>query len=124
MPDGSLQAPWQGLPTITYVGANATRWDFDFELGHQFDWTVLTPADRAVLTPLFEQWGGRLPWWNSEEALDDHSEDGLEGLFAGDYADCAEGISDGPRMCSLIDRFGGRPVADSWEDSRTRRRQS
>ena len=105
-PDGGLSYPWVGDPTVVYVSPQATRWDFYMELGHQFDWTILTPNARARFTRLM---GGGLPWWDSATVLDYGTEDGMEGLFAADYADCAAGRPADSGACALIDEDGGWP---------------
>jgi hypothetical protein len=71
------------------------RDDFYFELGHIFDWSMLTNPDRAFLA---RKWGvPRWHWSDSERAIEAGAtagvgiEDGVEGIFAAVYQDCAWG---------------------------------
>lgn len=80
----------------TYAG---TRGAFYFEMGHIFDWSMLTNADRRLLA---HKWGHpHWRWWD-REPLDYNAsiqfapsgyavEDGLEAMFATIYARCAWG---------------------------------
>lgn len=81
-----------------------------FELGHQFDWRMLTWRERAYLAShwtisrsgyvnasgqtVLPQPVRRWPWENSRRAVDRGGEDGLEWAFATIYADCAIGEND------------------------------
>ena len=63
-----------------------------WELGHQFDWLYLTRTDRRYLA---REWGRPYAhWWDTQRALADGGEDGLEAEFAAVYRDCAWGVND------------------------------
>jgi hypothetical protein len=126
LPDGSFFSS-ATLPTETWVVPHlATEWNLDWELGHQFDWRYLTDAQRAMFADL---WHLDLPWWDSQTAAQNGREDGLEAVFAQDYADCATGAFDvinswipQPRLtamaqlastCTLIDQIGARDGANT-----------
>jgi hypothetical protein len=69
-----------------------SRNDLYFELGHQFDWHMLTWHDRYRLARIWRVVGK--PWLNSLVALNNGTEDGLSADFASAYSDCAWGGSD------------------------------
>ncbi|MBV8221368.1 MAG: hypothetical protein JO325_23115 [Solirubrobacterales bacterium] len=80
-----------GQPAETWVAPDAVnQWQFDFELGHQFDYAYLTRTDRAEFAQL---WGSTLHWWDTSSGLARGIEDGLEAEFADVYATCAVGYS-------------------------------
>jgi hypothetical protein len=73
----------------------SSRDSFYFELGHIFDWSILTNGDRGFLARM---WGvARWHWWDSEAGISAGAadgagvEDGLEGMFATLYQACAWG---------------------------------
>jgi len=112
--NGVLYAPYGPDPApITYLSPFANSWDLWWELGHQFDWALLTDTQRASFAAL---WHSTVSWWDSYGALVKVSEDGLEAQFAGDYADCAAGdrvfqswvlgAHPSPRVCQMIDQIG------------------
>ena len=94
--DGSSFNPT--APFSTYVNTTdyapwAVRETLYFELGHQFDWHFLTAADRRYLA---RAWGlAHWHWSDSIAGLEAGAEDGLEGVFAAVYQDCADGSADG-----------------------------
>ena len=89
-----------------------------FELGHLFDYEVLTWHDRGVLSLTWGTHGD--PWNNSFSALQQGREDGLTADFAAAYQACALGENfgglasgDAPVIqthdtCTLIRRFAKR----------------
>jgi hypothetical protein len=106
-------------PAITWVNPGvppgpAAKYEFDFELGHQFDWAYLTNDDRQAFAAMWHDPGGQ--WWDSTRALNAGGEDGLELVFAHDYASCAMGYvpqataepSNPEQVCELIDTIGQR----------------
>jgi hypothetical protein len=120
--DGSLEfeTPYADYgPAITWVGPEladgpAGEYAFDFELGHQFDWAYLTNDERQEFAAMWHDPGGQ--WWDSAKELDAGGEDGLERVFATDYASCAMGYlpqaavepSNPEQVCDLIDAVGQR----------------
>ena len=84
--------PMYGPVAHTFMAPGATRHALYFELGHQFDWNVLTDADRQYLARVWLV--PHANWWDSAESLGQANEDGLEAAFAGIYADCALGEND------------------------------
>jgi hypothetical protein len=129
-----------GQPQETWIedrsSASQDAYNLYFELGHHFDWTVLTPKERLYLAA---GWGqASWPWDDSSAGLQTGNEDGLEGDFAALYAQCAQyGITGNGAIaqfsplaasstpdplaishiatCSYIDRLGG------WSASRAPR---
>ena len=100
------------------------EWQFDFELGHQFDYAYLTGTDRAMLA---QTWGSTLHWWDTFSGLSHGIEDGLEAEFADIYATCAVGaevpailttwlpgvaVENAAPTCELIDQIGAACDAD------------
>ena len=121
-PDGSLIRA--DGPTETWAAPNVAEWNFDFELGHQFDWAYLTDADRAQFAQL---WSSTLHWWDTLASAQQAMEDGLEAEFANIYATCAVGdptpailtawlpgvvVTDPEPSCQLIDEIGVEVGAD------------
>ena len=121
-PDGSLI--YADGPTETWAAPNVAEWNFDFELGHQFDWAYLTDADRAQFAQL---WSSTLHWWDTLAGAQQATEDGLEAEFADIYATCAVGdptpailtawlpgvvVTDAEPSCQLIDEIGAEVGAD------------
>jgi hypothetical protein len=107
--------------TWVYTGPGQGAWQFNWELGHQFDWALLTDTQRSEFELLFRNM--TTPWWDSLQGLAQGTEDGLEGEFAADYADCATSRLLGytgngayaippltssfmARFCELLDRAG------------------
>jgi hypothetical protein len=113
--DGSLwvQTPAYG-PAITWASPTVNEYQFDWELGHQFDWAYLTDADRQAFATLWHSPAAQ--WWNSDAVQSRGGEDGLERVFAADYASCAMGYTPSgtaepanPQdVCNLIDAVGQR----------------
>ena len=119
----SMRSPGPGEPATT---AASDQPGLYFELGHQFDWTYLTNADRGRFARM---WGRpHHPWVDSVASVMSGSEDGLEGDFAAVYEECAwSAVPDldiawgdlppiDPRhplaSCALIRRIGRRvPLA-------------
>jgi hypothetical protein len=89
--------PPMGTPATPYATSlpdlgmppNSLQDHMLFELGHQVDWHLLTAADRERLAALWKVRG--VSWWDSAAAITVGAEDGLEGVFAGVYTDCALG---------------------------------
>lgn len=69
------------------------RFTFYFEMGHLFDWELLTWAERGTLSKIWGVYGH--PWNDTWAAVQAGREDGLEADFAAVYAYCAEGITTG-----------------------------
>ena len=114
-PDGSLFVQTAAFgPAITWAAPTASAYQFDWELGHQFDWAYLTDADRQQLAVLWRS--PTAQWWDSVKVLAAGGEDGLERVFAADYASCALGYppsatsepADREEICQLIDTIGQR----------------
>jgi hypothetical protein len=131
-PDGTLQnsAPWPRAQT--WLSPDTTRFGFYFEMGHQFDFAILTDATRAEL---LAYWGdGGDEWWDGAAGptgTNVGEENGAEATFAGAYANCALGWyptedpangSGGPFIktyagqhlgtCRLIEKIGRQAGAD------------
>lgn len=81
---GCSQMPQYGAATAaTSIGA------FYFELGHQLDWSTLTPANRRFLA---RKWGDpHWHWFDSAASVAAGYEDGLESMFAMMVESCAFG---------------------------------
>lgn len=79
-----------------------------FELGHQFDWHFLTNADRLYLARSWKltHWH----WWDTPTGLSLGEEDGLEGMFAAIFSDCAEGQNDHGEEIGIFGVDGGPPT--------------
>ena len=123
-PNGSLIYA-SGQPAETWVAPGAVvEWQFDFELGHQFDYAYLTGTDRAMLA---QTWGSTLHWWDTFSGLSHGIEDGLEAEFADIYATCAVdaevpailttwlpgvAVENAAPTCELIDQIGAACDAD------------
>lgn len=75
-------------PRIAVIHA-ADRDIFYFEMGHLFDYEMLTWPERGLLAHVWGVYGHR--WNNSFNALQQGQEDGLTADFAAVYASCAEG---------------------------------
>lgn len=113
--DGSLwvNTPIFG-PTTTWAAPGVSGYQFDWELGHQFDWAYLTDDDRQAFATMWRDPTGE--WWDSVKALNGGGEDGLERVFAADYASCAMGYvpqavaepANPEQVCELIDTIGQR----------------
>jgi len=116
--DGSLwvDTPAYG-PAITWAVPAAGEYQFDWELGHQFDWAYLTDDDRREFAAMWRDPTGQ--WWDSEAVLSRGGEDGLERVFAADYASCAMGYppaaaaepANRQQVCEMIDTIGQRAGA-------------
>jgi hypothetical protein len=116
-PDGSLWTEDALVPAeVWLVSGPGTPYYLYAELGHEFDWRYLTGAERHEFA---EEWQSALPWWSTETALSTGREDGLEAVFAADYADCALGREplgttwvqtteppDPQQICQMVDRIG------------------
>lgn len=116
-PDGSLEFPTPAAtygPAITWAVPGVSEYQFYFELGHQFDWAYLTNDDRQTFATMWRDPTGE--WWDSVRVLNGGGEDGLERVFATDYASCAMGYvpdaaaepSNPEQVCELIDTIGQR----------------
>lgn len=110
----------------------SSRYALYYELGHQFDWHVLTSGDRQRLARI---WGvPHARWKDTNWSLTNYVEDGLEVDFAAVYADCAEGGrgSDGlqsglapairldpeKRTCAMVSRASlGQRIGDVIKDN-------
>lgn len=81
-------------------GQSLSRDTLYFELGHQFDWHYLTPGGRSYLAHQWHTAGHS--WWDSSP----YGENGLEAIFASEYAGCAEGMNDNNSSFSLFEPPG------------------
>lgn len=115
--DGSLQYQTPNWPAITWVTPGASVYAFEWELGHQFDWAYLTADDRREFAAMWHD--PTAQWWDSARVLDGGGEDGLERVFAADYASCALGYmpqaaaepANPEQVCQMIDNIGQRAGA-------------
>lgn len=78
--------PFGGSQQTPYV----KRYEFYYEMGHEYDWTMLTDNERQYLAM---KWHTHAPWLDSQAGLQMGQEDGLEGIFPKVFTDCAFGWS-------------------------------
>ncbi len=116
--DGAV-ACTTSLPPTIWFGPLADRGDFLHELGHQFDYNVMTDAARASFMRIAHLGGP----WRSESPNPPHER------FAEAYRMCAQNprrpdetqmgylyeptVREHRRACALIERTGRRPAASS-----------
>ena len=99
MPDGSLLS-YPTHTAVTYVTPWVDRESFYWELGHQFDWNLLSHQQRQAFQTLWRM--TNVPWWDTYESVVKRNiEDGVEAEFALVYALCATGQS--PDSVQLLD---------------------
>lgn len=104
---GCSGGPQMGLPTYELTATD--RDSLYFELGHIFDWTVLTDSDRAYLARKWHAAGWH--WPDNPAGFAAGVEDGLEGIFPAMYAMCAEGESTVDLSYGEMSPIGG-PTSD------------
>lgn len=104
------------------VGVYASSRDsFYFELGHAFDWTMLTSQDRLLLAGKWQDAGWH--WWDDDGPMAAGAEqgygieDGLEGLFAGYYQSCAWGQDTRNTDMGSIDYTGAPDIPQANSDN-------
>lgn len=108
---GPYQA-WVGGGPLSIVDTSQANSYLDrnslyFELGHVFDAAVLTPADRRKIALAFHN--GQWHWWDTTAGVAKNGEDGLEGMFAAVYQDCAWGYNDSNSSMSSFEPHGVHP---------------
>ena len=108
----SLAQPDEIAVTQTGIASN-DRDALYWELGHVFDWTYLTSAERRYIAHTIgdADWH----WWDTLAGLRHDGEDGLEADFARIYADCAWGQNDDDASIGLgnppgVRNPGARPT--------------
>lgn len=96
---GGVTADACSVPGVTYLRPTATRYDYYYELGHQFDWLHMTAAERLTMAWYMNRPAQR--WGDSTASIAAGDEDGLEGVFPSVFAECALGQPAGHMSWSL-----------------------